>query len=450
MLDGRVWRGHSGMAGEFGHTQVVPDGRECECGGRGCWEQYCSGNALVRYARAAAGHQAASLDELCGGEPAALTGPDGDHGRRCRRRRRAGGLRLGRRAGSASAWPTSSRPSTPRCVVVGGGVSAAGDQLLDPARAALAALARRRGAPAWCRRSLRARFGPEAGVVGGALLARDALDRAARSGRAGRAGRLRRAERSGRGYSRAPSSQGSSGGAAGGGPGRGSRRRTRRRGRSPAGRAGRGRSARRPAAPPGDAEDADPGDQPVAGRARRQRRVGRRRSGRGRRRRARLDRVRRPRPDAGLLRAAGGPGARPGGGAVVLELDAVAEVLDDGAPGLVVVVARTASAYGARHPAGRLPSPGRRRPRLLEDQRQRRGRGSPRGSCRAAARGDVGATRPGRVISGSERSSTTWSTRRAEVEQRGGDPRAGRRPGRARPRTSRPRRAAGCGRSRAR
>ena len=42
------------MAGEFGHMQVVPDGRLCGCGHRGCWEQYASGTALVRDARAEA------------------------------------------------------------------------------------------------------------------------------------------------------------------------------------------------------------------------------------------------------------------------------------------------------------------------------------------------------------------------------------------------------------
>ena len=48
VLGRRVLRGRNGMAGEFGHMQVVPDGQPCECGGRGCWEQYSSGNALVR------------------------------------------------------------------------------------------------------------------------------------------------------------------------------------------------------------------------------------------------------------------------------------------------------------------------------------------------------------------------------------------------------------------
>src|SRR5260370_5880668 len=39
------------MAGEPGHFRVVPDGRVCGCGNRGCWEQYASGSALVAEAR---------------------------------------------------------------------------------------------------------------------------------------------------------------------------------------------------------------------------------------------------------------------------------------------------------------------------------------------------------------------------------------------------------------
>jgi len=47
VLDGRLYRGRWGAAGEPGHYRVVPDGRLCGCGNRGCWEQYCSGSALV-------------------------------------------------------------------------------------------------------------------------------------------------------------------------------------------------------------------------------------------------------------------------------------------------------------------------------------------------------------------------------------------------------------------
>ena len=65
VIDGEVQRGRCGMAGEFGHMVVVPDGRRCECGNRGCLEQYASGNVLGREARelaarGLAGHRAAA------------------------------------------------------------------------------------------------------------------------------------------------------------------------------------------------------------------------------------------------------------------------------------------------------------------------------------------------------------------------------------------------------
>ena len=48
VLDGRLYRGAFGPAGEFGHMTVVPGGRRCPCGNRGCWEMYCSGTAIAR------------------------------------------------------------------------------------------------------------------------------------------------------------------------------------------------------------------------------------------------------------------------------------------------------------------------------------------------------------------------------------------------------------------
>ena len=53
LVSGRLHTGRNGMAGEFGHMRVVPDGRPCECGHTGCWEQYSSGKALARFAREA-------------------------------------------------------------------------------------------------------------------------------------------------------------------------------------------------------------------------------------------------------------------------------------------------------------------------------------------------------------------------------------------------------------
>jgi predicted NBD/HSP70 family sugar kinase len=49
ILNHQLLRGSNGMAGEFGHTTIVPDGLECKCGNRGCWEIYASNSAAVRY-----------------------------------------------------------------------------------------------------------------------------------------------------------------------------------------------------------------------------------------------------------------------------------------------------------------------------------------------------------------------------------------------------------------
>ena len=169
VLDGRVWRGHHGMAGEFGHMQVVPDGAACECGRRGCWEQYSSGNALVRGARSQLGSQPTVLAELCGGDPARLTGPmvteaaaSGDLVAR------AAFSSVGRWLGVGLANLVAA--FDPALVVVGGGVSAAGERLLEPARDALASSlvgAGHREVPAL----VPARLGSAAGLVGAAALA---------------------------------------------------------------------------------------------------------------------------------------------------------------------------------------------------------------------------------------------------------------------------------------
>jgi glucokinase len=178
VVDGRVFRGANGMAGEFGHMQVVPEGRRCECGNRGCWEQYSSGNVLVREARELVLSEspvAARLRELVHGDPDLLTGPvvtraakEGD--RAATELLHAVGTWLGTGlAGLAAAFD-------PEVVVVGGGVSEAGDLLLGPAREALAHHLTGRGfrpEPA----VVAAELGPSAGLVGAADLARSLLPR---------------------------------------------------------------------------------------------------------------------------------------------------------------------------------------------------------------------------------------------------------------------------------
>jgi glucokinase len=173
VIDGRVQRGRHGMAGEFGHMVVVPDGHRCECGNRGCLEQYASGNVLGREAQelARAGSPVAvSLLERVAGDVEALVGPvvteaaqEGD----------ACAIELfqdvGRWLGVGLA--NLAAALDPGLFVVGGGVSDAGELLLGPARESFRRTLTGRGyrpEP----RILRASFGPEAGLVGAADLAR--------------------------------------------------------------------------------------------------------------------------------------------------------------------------------------------------------------------------------------------------------------------------------------
>jgi glucokinase len=56
VLDGRIWHGMTGMAGELGHITVEPEGPLCGCGNRGCVEQFASATAIERMAKEATAH----------------------------------------------------------------------------------------------------------------------------------------------------------------------------------------------------------------------------------------------------------------------------------------------------------------------------------------------------------------------------------------------------------
>jgi glucokinase len=173
VLDGVPQRGRFGMAGEFGHMVVVPDGRRCECGNRGCLEQYASGNVLGREARelARAGSPVtAALLERVGGNVDALAGPvvtqaarEGDP---C-------AVELfddvGRWLGVGLA--NLAAALDPGTFVIGGGASEAGELLLGPARESFRRTLTGRGYRAQAR-IVPAALGPEAGLVGAADLAR--------------------------------------------------------------------------------------------------------------------------------------------------------------------------------------------------------------------------------------------------------------------------------------
>jgi len=173
IIGGELYRGRWGIAGEPGHVRVVPDGRLCGCGNRGCWEQYSSGNALVAEAREFARRTpegAMRLLQLGGGLPEGISGPEitqaateGDPAAlRCFQT--VGGW-LGQGLADLAAI------LDPACFVIGGGVSEAGDLLLDPARAAFERALTGRGYRPFAEIKI-AQLGQDAGIVGAADLAR--------------------------------------------------------------------------------------------------------------------------------------------------------------------------------------------------------------------------------------------------------------------------------------
>ncbi len=184
MMGGHLYRGRHGMAGEFGHMQVVPNGHRCECGNRGCWEQYASGNALVREAREMAhtrSPRAQPMLEAIGVPPEEITGPmvseaarRGDPAAQELLAEVGQWLGVGM-AGLAAALDTG-------LFVVGGGVSEAGELLLAPARDAYRRTLTGRGFRSEAR-IVKAHLGNEAGLVGAADLARSRRARSRRSRR---------------------------------------------------------------------------------------------------------------------------------------------------------------------------------------------------------------------------------------------------------------------------
>lgn len=173
VLDGQLIRGSGGFAGEVAHMTAVPEGQWCGCGRKGCLEQYTSGTALVRNAhfRALAGDPLMDpLVQAAGGDREDIDGPlitrlaqEGD----------PGSVELiaeiGRWLGEGMASIASLLD--PEVIVVGGGVAAAGDLLLDPARESYAKHLTAREHRALAPFAV-ASMGNEAGIVGAADLAR--------------------------------------------------------------------------------------------------------------------------------------------------------------------------------------------------------------------------------------------------------------------------------------
>jgi glucokinase len=179
VVEGALVRGGFGLAGEFGHLVVVPDGRLCGCGSRGCLEAYASGTALTRSVRAAAAAEpdgARRLLDRAGGDLERIDGPtitalalEGDP--MAVRHLAALGEWLGRGLAQVAAV------LDPNVLVIGGGLAeAAGELIAGPARREYAAGVSIRDTRPVGALHL-ARLGNTAGIVGAGALANAVVER---------------------------------------------------------------------------------------------------------------------------------------------------------------------------------------------------------------------------------------------------------------------------------
>ena len=180
ILGGEVYRGATGAGAELGHMVIAMDGLPCQgnCPGRGCVETYASGTALGREGARRGGARARLGAGPAGGRRAARS-----TARRSPRRRSPAtptavavfdlvGSRLG------VALTSFANIFEPEVFVIGGGVIAAGDLLLEPARRELRARAL---PPMKDTPVVAAEMGEDAGMIGAAAMARIELE----EGRAG-------------------------------------------------------------------------------------------------------------------------------------------------------------------------------------------------------------------------------------------------------------------------
>lgn len=122
VVDGQIWRGSRGTAGEVGHLSVDPNGRRCGCGQRGCIETFCGGGALARaWDRPAALPVRDILDAADAGDE------------------RAAALRADLFHGAAAAVRVLVLAADVERVIIGGGLTSLGEPLRDGIRSALLA-----------------------------------------------------------------------------------------------------------------------------------------------------------------------------------------------------------------------------------------------------------------------------------------------------------------------
>ncbi len=171
IIDGRLYIGANGSAGEIGHMTIAADGPQCSCGNYGCLEVLASGTAVAKEAvrRVELGEKS-SLIEIANGkiksitaETVSLAAKQGDY--------LAGEIVNDAAYYLGIGIANVINIFNPEMVIIGGGMSKMGDMLLKPARR----VAKQRAfqLPARTARIVRARLGGNAGIVGAAAYVLD-------------------------------------------------------------------------------------------------------------------------------------------------------------------------------------------------------------------------------------------------------------------------------------
>ena len=168
ILDGKIWNGFHGIGGELGHVTLSLDGVPCTCGNRGCLERYCSATALIRMARVAIAQNPDTL----------MMKKAGNDLSRIEARTVIDAARDADPVASevyahfithlAHAIANVVNFLDPEVIVLGGGVSKAGDFLLEPLHREYAKYILYRDQP--MPEIKLAVLGPEAGIIGAAML----------------------------------------------------------------------------------------------------------------------------------------------------------------------------------------------------------------------------------------------------------------------------------------
>ncbi len=170
VIGGKVFSGTHGVATEIGHMITVVDGEECTCGNRGCWERYASATALIREGRRLCAEKPeTALLKAVDGDPAVITAKHvidlakaGDPDCAAIFDRYAYHLCVG--------LVNLINLYDPEVIALGGGVSHAGQFLLDAVRAKLPEMVFYKAMP-YARIEL-AKLTNDAGIIGAAMLGR--------------------------------------------------------------------------------------------------------------------------------------------------------------------------------------------------------------------------------------------------------------------------------------